>query len=54
MAADYSQIELRLMAEMSEDENMIHAFQEGLDIHAATASKVYKVPIEEVTGGNAT
>ena len=49
MAADYSQIELRLMAEMSGDENMLAAFQEGLDIHTATAAKVFNVPIEEVT-----
>jgi DNA polymerase-1 len=48
LAADYSQVELRLMAEMSQDEGMMHAFQEGLDIHSATASKVFDVPIEEV------
>jgi DNA polymerase-1 len=49
MAADYSQIELRIIAALSGDENMIAAFQQGLDIHAATASKVYHVPLEEVT-----
>jgi DNA polymerase-1 len=49
MAADYSQIELRIIAALSEDENMVAAFQQGLDIHAATAAKVYGVDIEEVT-----
>jgi len=49
MAADYSQIELRLMAEMSGDKHMLEAFQEGLDIHAATAAKVFGVPLEDVT-----
>lgn len=48
LAADYSQVELRLMAAMSGDENMIQAFQEGLDIHTATAARVYGVAIEEV------
>ena len=48
-SADYSQIELRIMAHLSGDKNMIDAFQEGDDIHAATASKVYKVGINEVT-----
>jgi len=48
-SADYSQIELRIMAHLSGDENMIEAFREGLDIHAATAAKVYKEKIEEVT-----
>ncbi len=47
-AADYSQIELRLMAAMSEDENMLHAFREGLDIHSATAARVYGVELAEV------
>lgn len=47
-AADYSQVELRLMAEMSQDQNMIEAFQEGHDIHSATAAKVFDVPMEEV------
>lgn len=49
MAADYSQIELRIIAALSEDENMVEAFQKGLDIHAATAAKVYGVEISEVT-----
>ncbi len=49
MAADYSQIELRLMAEMSGDEHMLDAFKNNIDIHTATAAKVYKVPLEEVT-----
>lgn len=48
-SADYSQIELRLIADMSGDENMIEAFNSGADIHRATAAKVYRVPIEEVT-----
>jgi DNA polymerase-1 len=50
LAADYSQIELRIMAAFSEDETMIKAFKNGEDIHATTASKLYKVPIEEVDG----
>ena len=49
LSADYSQIELRIIAELSKDEGMIEAFQSGQDIHAATASKVYNVPLEEVT-----
>jgi DNA polymerase-1 len=49
MAADYSQIELRILAAFSEDENMIKAFVEGKDIHAATAAKVFDIPIEGVT-----
>lgn len=49
MAADYSQIELRIIAALSEDVNMIQAFQTGVDIHAATAAKVFDVPVEEVT-----
>lgn len=48
-SADYSQIELRVMAHLSGDENMIEAFREGHDIHAATAAKIYKVPMGEVT-----
>ena len=48
-SADYSQIELRIMAHLSGDENMIEAFRSGHDIHAATAAKIYKVNIEEVT-----
>jgi DNA polymerase-1 len=49
LSADYSQIELRIIAELSKDEGMIEAFQSGQDIHQATASKVYNVPLEEVT-----
>ena len=48
-SADYSQIELRIMAHLSGDPHMIGAFREGSDIHAATAAKIYKVPIGEVT-----
>ena len=48
-SADYSQIELRIMAHLSGDDNLIEAFRSGEDIHAATASKIYHVPIEEVT-----
>ncbi len=48
-SADYSQIELRVMAHLSKDENMINAFENGLDIHASTAAKVYKKDISEVT-----
>jgi DNA polymerase-1 len=48
-SADYSQIELRIMAHLSGDKNMIEAFRSGHDIHAATAAKIYKLPIEEVT-----
>src|SRR5690606_29509013 len=49
LSADYSQIELRLIAELSQDENMLDAFQKGLDIHRATAARVYGVELEEVT-----
>ncbi len=49
MAADYSQVELRLMAHMSKDENMLEAFNRGVDIHTATAAKIFKVSEEEVT-----
>lgn len=48
-SADYSQIELRIMAHMSGDTNMIEAFNSGADIHTATAAKIYKVPFDEVT-----
>ena len=47
--ADYSQIELRVLAHISEDKNMIDAFNNNEDIHAQAASKVFNVPIEEVT-----
>lgn len=48
-SADYSQIELRIMAHLSQDENMISAFKNNEDIHTATASKIYNVPLSEVT-----
>ena len=48
-SADYSQIELRVMAHLSGDENMIKVFREGKDLHAATAANIYKKPIEEVS-----
>ena len=48
-SADYSQIELRVMAHLSGDEQMIKVFREGKDLHAATAANIYKKPIEEVT-----
>lgn len=49
LSADYSQIELRLMAAFSQDESMLEAFRNGRDIHVATAAKIFKVPLEEVT-----
>lgn len=49
LAADYSQIELRIIAALSEETTMIEAFKNGEDIHASTASKVFNVPLEEVT-----
>jgi DNA polymerase-1 len=49
LSADYSQIELRVIASLSEDKNMCEAFNSGKDIHQATAAKVFNVPIEEVT-----
>jgi len=49
LAADYSQIELRIIAALSEEDNMLTAFRQGADIHAATASKVFGVPLEAVT-----
>ena len=48
LAADYSQIELRIMASLSKDEGMLQAFNDGVDIHLSTAAKVYKVPVSEV------
>jgi len=50
IAADYSQIELRLMAHFSQDTNLMQAFADGRDIHAATAAAVNQVPLDEVTG----
>ncbi|MBP5659634.1 MAG: DNA polymerase I [Paludibacteraceae bacterium] len=49
LSADYSQIELRLMAHFSQDEHLLAAFRSGQDIHAATAAKIFKQPIEAVT-----
>ena len=49
LSADYSQIELRIMAHLSQDSAMMEAFREGIDIHAVTAAKVYKVDLEDVT-----
>ncbi len=49
LAADYSQIELRIIAALSDEETMIEAFKNGEDIHASTASKVFNVPLNEVT-----
>lgn len=50
LSADYSQIELRIIAEISKEENMLDAFNKGIDIHTATAAKVYGVTIEDVDG----
>lgn len=49
LSADYSQIELRLMAHFSQDEHMLAAFRSGQDIHAATAARIYGQPIEQIT-----
>ncbi|MCB0434636.1 MAG: DNA polymerase I, partial [Mangrovimonas sp.] len=49
LAADYSQIELRIIAALSDEENMISAFKHGEDIHASTAAKVFNVPLNKVT-----
>lgn len=49
LSADYSQIELRLLAHVANDEHLIEAFNNDIDVHALTASKVFEVPIEEVT-----
>lgn len=49
LSADYSQIELRLMAHFSQDDHLLAAFRSGQDIHAATAAKIFRVPIEQVT-----
>ena len=49
LSADYSQIELRLLAHISEDKHLIEAFKSGTDVHTLTASKVFEVPLEEVT-----
>jgi DNA polymerase-1 len=49
LAVDYSQIELRIIAALSDDKSMIQAFSKGVDIHTATASKVFKTPVEDIT-----
>jgi len=49
-SSDYSQIELRIMAHLSGDANMVEAFNKGQDIHAATASKISRYPLEKVSG----
>lgn len=49
LSADYSQIELRLMAHFSQDPHLVEAFRSGQDIHAATAAKIFNIPIEKVT-----
>lgn len=49
LSADYSQIELRIMAHLSEDEHLINAFKEGVDVHSATAAKIFGIPYEEVS-----
>lgn len=49
LGADYSQIELRILAQLSQDPNLIKAFDEGLDIHALTASKIFQVSVDKVT-----
>jgi DNA polymerase-1 len=49
LSVDYSQIELRIMAHLSQDKNMIDAFESGVDIHTATASKIYNIPLNEVS-----
>ncbi len=49
LAADYSQIELRIIAELSEDPGLMETFVNGLDVHTATASRIYGIPLEEVT-----
>lgn len=48
LSADYSQIELRILAHLSEDENLLRAFKEDLDVHSITASKIFGVPVEDV------
>ena len=49
LSADYSQIELRLLAHLSQDEHLLHAFLSGEDVHAATASRIFGLPISEIT-----
>lgn len=49
LSADYSQVELRIMAHLSRDEHMMEAFKKGQDVHTATAARIYQLPLEEVT-----
>ena len=49
VSADYSQIELRIMAHLSGDAHLVQAFRDGVDVHAATAAKIFGIPVEEVT-----
>src|SRR5690606_5118987 len=49
LSVDYSQIELRILAHISEDPGLVKAFEEDLDIHAATAAEIYNVPLKEVS-----
>ena len=49
LASDYSQIELRIMAHLSQDESLLNAFKNNIDVHSATASEVFATPIDEVT-----
>lgn len=49
LGADYSQIELRILAHMSGDENLIEAFKKGLDIHSATAAKIFNIPVDQIS-----
>ena len=49
VSADYSQIELRIMAHLSQDTHLVQAFREGVDVHAATAAKIFRIPVSEVT-----
>jgi len=49
ISADYSQIELRIMAHLSGDKNLTHAFNNNIDVHSATASEIFEVPLEEIT-----
>jgi DNA polymerase-1 len=50
LAADYSQVELRIMAHLSADQGLVKAFAEGLDVHRATAAEIFSLPLDEVTG----
>ena len=49
VSADYSQIELRIMAHLSQDEHLVKAFRDGVDVHAATAARIFHIPVEEVS-----